>query len=241
MNNPTTIETLNYLDSLKTTIPLTIAEELRRVRLGGPAKSITTIVSPRKSPTKQPLREPPTKGSPQKKRILEVEDFPGPAPDTPSKKPKFAAASSSSSVTLDKIPASPRKAAGFATPFGSPKKSSLALAGATSPKKTVKFPDLASARTEPRTPQKNRQIAMDPSPTRRGHVLSLDAMDVDEEEPEEETQPTKRLRPVFRDHVQWTTRDPRVEALIRRGEAAKKKMIKKYGDPLAELRPNSTK
>lgn len=218
LTNKVTVKTMDYLNKCVTTLPVSIPEELTRIRQGSPAKSIT-VLSPRKSPTKAPLRELPMKGSPQKRRLVELDDddLP-PSPQTPSKRPRL-------DMTLD-IPTSPRKSI-----LASPRK-----LAPTSPKKTVQFPDFRLSQGEPRTPQKNRQVTVDPSPSRRQRPLDL-IMDIPEEE---EKQRERRFRPVFLDHEQWVARDPEMGEMLKRGQTLVKKLQMKFGDPFAELRPSAT-
>jgi hypothetical protein len=54
-----------------------------------------------------------------------------------------------------------------------------------------------------------------------------------EEDGSEFPQPT-RVRPVFLDHKQWFSRDPRIQREIKRGDELNQKMLETYGESLIE-------
>lgn len=211
-----------------------IATELDRISRGLPPTQITATPtpSPRKSPTKKPLRVLPTRDSPQKRKttvegpVGDVEMADVETLETPTKKRKLdlsAPTPSSSRVTLDTV---------------------------HHPSSSHKMPPMTPKSLFPSTPHHTQ-----PPPRTRAHTATLAepaAMDVDVavdrvpspifsavEDEEEDEEPPMRFRPVFLDHEQWNRRDPRLEVGRKRAEAYGRAMVERYGHPFEHLRPEA--
>ncbi|KAJ7078546.1 hypothetical protein B0H15DRAFT_804770 [Mycena belliarum] len=205
-----------------------IREEYKQLR-ASPAKSAST--SPRKSPTK-PLRELPTRDSPQKRKVTFPDaDDDLPMPDSPTKRPKLAQPTASSSlITLESI--REREMRTTRSMSGSPTKPGPAP---STPRRAL--------RTYSRSPSKSQAAA---TPTRPVKLLRQVDMELDtpaeppssDASSDEDTTPPprRRFRPIFRDQQQWAMRDPRLAKLARAAAEHHTRMVSLYGAPFLDYR-----
>ncbi|TFK32390.1 hypothetical protein BDQ12DRAFT_716406 [Crucibulum laeve] len=224
--------------------------------LASSQEAIPTATS-KQYPSKRVLREPPTKDSPKKRPATpepeptqENDDAEMAPPETPVKRRKLE---SPAKLALRSAPSKP-------TLRSSPVKPIFPVAAsASSSKVTLDVPSTRSVSRSPtrrqpdRSPARLREPELSPVRRKPGRppARASTAMDVDthdsaaaaapssseSEEEEEDVPPPRRFRPVYLDHEQWGSRDPRITRLWRQGERHKKAMVDLYGHPFARYHP----
>ncbi|KAK0504304.1 hypothetical protein EDD18DRAFT_1345195 [Armillaria luteobubalina] len=217
-----------------------LAQQIKAERTSyDPSKRVTPFstpqVSPRKSPSKTPLRVAPS-NSPTKPDLSPMKTIAKSlfAPSTPSTR-KSPSKPLRVPPTNDKrkednlleSPTKKRKQPAEEVPTESPTK-----------KRKVQTPRGSPAKVEDdnpfQSPSKKRQAVASSSRTRAPFPqpqFSPPPPDDLFSEEEPELAPQRRFRPVFLDAKQWASCDPRLEAMARKADSAKRRFIEARGHP----------
>lgn len=208
-----------------------LAQQIKAERVSyDPSKKVTPFstpyTSPRKSPSKTPLRVAPS-NSPTKPNLT------APSPVKTIAKSLFAP----STPSTRKSPSKPLRV----PPTNDKRKEDNPLESPESPikKRKVQTPRRSPAKADEdenpfQSPSKKRQALASSS---RPHATFLQPRfspttpdDLFSEE-EPELAPQRRFRPVFLDTKQWAGRDPRLEFIAKKADAAKRRIIEAHGHP----------
>ncbi|KAK0187769.1 hypothetical protein F5146DRAFT_1141230 [Armillaria mellea] len=224
-----------------------LAQQIKAERVSyDPSKKVTPFftphTSPRKSPSKTPLRVAPS-NSPTKPNLT------APSPVKTIAKSLFAP----STPSTRKSPLKPLRV----PPTNDKRKEDNPL---ESPTKKRKLPSPQPAEAPPESPTKKRKVQTPrrspvkvdedenpfQSPSKKRQAVASSSRPLatfpqpqfspttpddlfSEEEPE--LAPQRRFRPVFLDAKQWAGRDPRLEFIAKKADAAKRRIIEAHGHP----------
>jgi len=196
-----------------------------------PTKATAT---PRRSPTKTPLRALPSKDSPQKRKLVpaitldqvdfDTDPFDILVPETPTKRRKAESPSKTTRISPIK-PIFPQIPSSSRVTLDAPRGDEMTM---------IPTPSL------PCTPRRSQH-----KKSTQQMVVADPPMDVDapksplfsglDEGDDADPPPPPRFRPVYPDHKQWYSRDGRLNRIWTQGETHKQNMVELYGHPLAEF------
>jgi hypothetical protein len=198
-----------------------------------PTSPIKAGATPRRSPIKPALRALPTKDSPQKRKAEESQQAHDEVtsdldlldtlmePETPIKKRRLESPSETLQPTFPPV--------------------------ASSSRVTLDTDGDRSRDVLPKPVGVVHEAIVNPVTPHASTHQDDGSMDVDanaeppssSDESEDEIPPPRRFRPVYLDHKQWFSRDPRLNRIWKQAEKQKRDMVQLHGHPFEEFRPQS--